>query len=58
MYSEWRACERFGILPSGIARGWDECNIWARAKLLGYDQVREHEEFEIIKAQMAAGKVK
>jgi hypothetical protein len=37
---EWRACERFGIIPSGVKRDWDENPAWIQALLMAYDQVR------------------
>jgi len=30
---------------------WDDCNVWAQAMLIGYNQIREHEEME----ELAAG---
>ena len=38
-------------MPPGIKKEWDQNNWWAKCQLLGYDQIREHEEFEIMKAQ-------
>jgi ABC-type nitrate/sulfonate/bicarbonate transport system substrate-binding protein len=37
---EWRACERFGIVPANVKREWDENPAWVQALLMAYDQVR------------------
>jgi hypothetical protein len=42
-YTTFRACERFGITPPGIASRWDDCNNWARIELIAYQMVREIE---------------
>lgn len=47
LYREWRACERFGILPSGIERRWDENVPWFQAMLMAYNEIREIEESDM-----------
>lgn len=37
-------------MPPGIVAEWNENNIWAQAQLIGYEQIREQEEVEIINA--------
>jgi hypothetical protein len=32
------------ILPPSFARAWDDCDVEERAKLLAYEQIRQHEE--------------
>jgi len=44
----WRACERLSIQPPGIARSWDDCDIWAQARIIAYEQIREHEDLEYL----------
>lgn len=45
-YAVWRACERFYVRPPHVMPTWDEMSVWAKALLLGYDQVRQFEEAE------------
>jgi len=33
---------------------WDEMNIWDKARLLAYDQIRSNEEMELVVAQVKA----
>ncbi len=44
VFAIWRACERFGILPPGTTRQFDECNTWAQSMIVSYDQIRQIEE--------------
>lgn len=53
-YAEWRACERFNVLPPGVKPKWDDMGKIAQCELLGYNQVREHEEHEERQAMMGA----
>ena len=46
LYSTWRCCERFNLLPPDISYEWDNNNIWTQAKLIAYNNIREFEEFE------------
>ena len=46
MYSIWRACERFGLIPDDIHTRWSDNSVEAQANLLAYDEIRGHEEFE------------
>lgn len=44
LYAEWRACERFGIKPPGIADSWDKLTPIRKCELMSYDQIREIED--------------
>lgn len=46
LYGVWKACERFGIRPPDVEASWEDCNVEAKSALLGYDQIRTHEEFD------------
>lgn len=46
VYADWRACERFSILPPGISATWEENNWWSRLLLVAYDQIRQMEDAE------------
>lgn len=46
LYAKWKACERFGIIPPEMGSKWDEMDIWQRALLIAYNQVRDYEEQE------------
>ncbi len=50
----WRACERVGVLPPDVRPAWDDCNVEAQAEVIAYNQIREHEEHELLVAQMKA----
>jgi len=43
-FAIWHACERFHIIPPGCKARWDDMNAWEQASLLGYDQIRSHDE--------------
>jgi hypothetical protein len=43
-YAEWRACERFGILPPGVQPRWEDNHDWIQALLIAYSQIRSQEE--------------
>lgn len=47
----WRGCERLGIIPPGLSAKWEELDNWAQANVLAYEQIREYEEFELIRIQ-------
>lgn len=53
-YAVWRACERVGIRPPDVAASWDDCNVFAQAEVLAFDQIRQHEEHELLVAQVKA----
>ena len=46
MYSEWRACERFGIIPEGLHRKWDDIDLWKQTLLIAYDFGRQIEDMQ------------
>jgi hypothetical protein len=46
VYTIWRTCERFGILPKGIKTEWINNNSWGQAQLIAYEQIRNIEENE------------
>lgn len=50
----WRACERFGIIPPGTYKDWDDNSPWQQAALIAFDQIRtvekQQDESEIFKA--------
>lgn len=54
---EWRACERFGIIPPDVKPEWDENTAWQHALMMSYNSIREQEEFErddrIVKALLS-----
>jgi len=41
-----------GMLPPDCNPAWDDCSPWTQANLAAYDQIRGHEENEILKAQL------
>lgn len=43
-YAKWRACERFNILPPDVKSSWDKMNVWQKAKVISYSQIRQYEE--------------
>lgn len=45
-YAIWRACERFGLIPPGVRRYWEDNDWWSQVCLIGYDQGRQVEEVE------------
>lgn len=47
-----RACERFGVLPPGVKRSWDECGLQARKDMLNYDEIASYDESNF-RAQLA-----
>ena len=51
-YIIWKACERFNLIPPGVKKEWDNCSVLAQAMLLGYDDIRNREEMELLEAQM------
>jgi len=51
-YAIWSCCERFQILPPGCARAWDDCDVWARARLIAFNQVRSLEDAELEEARL------
>lgn len=55
MYATWRACERFGIRPPGIPESWDDMPEFTRGLLIGYDQIRQHEDYKF-QAALAGAK--
>jgi hypothetical protein len=57
MYLEWRACERFGILPEGISPVWSDNAPWLQALLLAYATIRDREEMELSGAAALAAAV-
>ena len=56
LYSEFRACERFGLLPPGINHCWDDNLPWMQALLLAYSEIRNIEEMQFATA-LAGAKV-
>jgi len=52
-YAIWRGCERMNIRPPDLPKGegYEDMTPWVQANLLAYDQIREIEEFDIIKMQ-------
>jgi hypothetical protein len=53
-YAVWRACERISVLPPDTKPAWDACNIITKAEIIAYDQIRQHEEHELLIAQLKA----
>lgn len=53
-YAIWSACERFGILPPDVKPNWDDNGAWAQANLIGYDQIRTHDEMDLQMANLQA----
>lgn len=51
-YAIWKACERMNIKPPEIKSKWDDNNIWGQAQLIAYNQIRDMEDMEILKARM------
>lgn len=47
-YAMFRACERFGIIPPNCKASWAEMHSWQHALLIGYDQIRQIEEVEMM----------
>ena len=45
-YSIWRACERFGVRPEGVAPDWCDIDWWTQSCLIQYNFGRCHEEAE------------
>jgi hypothetical protein len=37
-----------------VAACWDDCNVLAQAEIIGFNQIREHEEHELMIAQIKA----
>ncbi|KKL45571.1 hypothetical protein LCGC14_2354270, partial [marine sediment metagenome] len=46
LYTIWRACERFGILPPKVEADFYENTSWVQAQVVTYSQIREIEESE------------
>lgn len=44
LYAEWRSCERFGILPAGVKRRFEDNDWWTQLHLIAYDQIRSVED--------------
>jgi hypothetical protein len=45
LYAEYKAAERFGMLPPGIPSSkWDDLDWWQRSMLMSYDEIRTIEE--------------
>jgi hypothetical protein len=42
------------VRPPDVAASWDDCNVCAQAEILAFDQIREHEEHELMIAQIKA----
>jgi hypothetical protein len=51
---EWRACERFGVIPSGVKKEWEENVPWIQALLMAYDQIRTIEVEDARNAHLEA----
>jgi len=51
-YAIWKACERMNIRPPDIESCWDDNNIWCQAQLIAWNQIRDMEDAEILKARM------
>lgn len=50
-YAIWRSCERMNIRPPDMVKGsYDELEAWPQANIIAYNQIREIEEMDIIKA--------
>jgi hypothetical protein len=47
LYSVWSACERFGIRPPGVEQDWDDCVPWVQSMMLGYNEIRCHEDVKL-----------
>lgn len=45
-YAIFKACERFQILPPDIKPSWDDNDVWAQARIIAYNQVRDLEDSE------------
>jgi len=46
LYTIWRVCERFGILPPGIKNEFFDNLPWQQAQMMAYEQIRSIEEAE------------
>ena len=57
-YAVWKACERFGVLPPGVLKNWEEMLPWHQAMLLAFNQIRENEEFELATAMAGVNAMK
>jgi hypothetical protein len=55
-YAIWRACERFGVLPPGLRKHYDDLPPWFQAMLIAYDQIRQIEEAKEL-GLMATGRI-
>ncbi len=44
-YIEWRACERWGLIPRNIKTPFEENTPWMQAKIVAYEQIRQAESF-------------
>lgn len=42
------------IRPPEVAESWDDCHVEAQAEIIAFDQIRQHEEHELMIAQMKA----
>lgn len=54
MYSEWRACERFGMIPPGVVNDWNSNPPWIRLLILAYNDIRDREDGEMGVAMIGA----
>jgi hypothetical protein len=52
----WRACERLGVLPPGVKQEFDDCPVMIQAAIVGFNQIREHEDAEF-DASLAGAKL-
>jgi len=41
-----------------VRDAWDDCDVWIQAKLIAYEQTRQHEELETQKALLGVSKGK
>jgi len=40
------------MIPPGCTKSWDDLNVWAEAMLVAYNQIRENEEYDLLKASL------
>ena len=54
-YAIWRGCERLGLHPPDVTRNtYDDLEAWQQANVIAYNQVREIEELDELKAMVGA----
>lgn len=53
----WRICERWGILPPGVKRRWEDIDCETESMLIMYEQIRQYEEQQELAAMAGAGNI-